>query len=183
MTGGSVSGRTVNLALAADLAIRAVELLGDGEWHSYPEVMREMAKRIPPGVAMRRAESLRARKRRSTDPAAPAERVKARSTEALIKSGSQDYVKNVLQNRRLYEIKPNYGAGAPRAGWIDDRKIRMIELPKWAKAQYRRPTVAEYRQQAEDIERLRDQVANLRIYLIGLGHEKRANEIAPPEVE
>jgi hypothetical protein len=36
---------------------RAVELLSDGEWHDYTEIVRKVAIVIPPGLAMRRSET------------------------------------------------------------------------------------------------------------------------------
>lgn len=38
---------------------RARELLADGGWHDYEQVMRELVKVIPPGRAVREADSLR----------------------------------------------------------------------------------------------------------------------------
>lgn len=175
-----------NVDLAQQLTDEAVRLLGDREWHPLAVIQRALMTKVPPGIAIRRMERRRASEARyrGRDPNEPY-RIE-RTPEYLIASGAKQIVTDILENMRLYEIEPRR---APR-GKPDERMIRMIRLPRraiplGAEAAERVGTISALRtallQSEARSERLADQVSSLRTYLIGLGHEQRANEIAPPE--
>lgn len=182
----SAGGGRVNVDLAQLLTEEAVRLLGDREWHSYASIQRALMAKVPPGVAMRRVEQRRkaeARKR-NRDPNLPYRVL--RSPEDLIASGARQVATRVLENALAYEIKPRHF----KRGEPDERKVRMLQLPR--RAEPLGPDEADrvgtltalrtaLRQSEARSEHLADQVSSLRTYLIGLGHEERANEIAPPE--
>lgn len=89
--------------------LRAVELLEDGEWHDYKQVVREAAKVIPPGKALRRNEQMRqaAVRRPGEHLTYTAERrVIARSHEELISIGAQAIVRATLSGSATFEIEP-----------------------------------------------------------------------------
>lgn len=161
-------------------------MLNDKEWHSYAETVRALVKVIPPGIGMRRAEHLASRNK--SDPDDP--RHVHHDPPELIEIGRRHIAAELLRNHRVYEIKGDGPGRARQPGWIDQRQVRMIGTSHWL--QPMSPVLLErnerrYQAQLErnrltqENERLRDRVANLRIYLIGLGHEERANEIAPPD--
>lgn len=174
-----------NVDLARALTEEAVRLLGDREWHPYASIQRALMARVPPGVAMRRVERRRTTeaRRRNRESGLP---YRVRSPEELIASGAKQIATDILENPRNYEIKPRY----LKRGQPDERQIRMLQVPRRAE-----PIAADeadrigtltalrtaLRQSEARSEHLADQVSSLRTYLIGLGHEKRANEIAPPE--
>lgn len=171
--------------LHRELGLAAVRLMGDGKWYSYVKMQHELMKVVPAGVAIRRA-----RKHRRPDSIRGAP-----TTDELVTSGARDYVREFLRSGTTFEIDQKLAGGKRWPADVpDDRKIRMLKTPRWARSAvpvekqvgipYRRgATLAETIALHEEVEHLRDQVANLRIYLIGLGHEKRANEIAPPNDE
>jgi hypothetical protein len=71
---------------------RAYELLADGEWHEREQLVRELGKVIPPGVALRYNEARRRqdpnrRRARGQPTSATAERVVSRSTSFLVEAG------------------------------------------------------------------------------------------------
>lgn len=182
MTG---TGTRPNVELYRErLAPVAVRMLDDEEWHSYSDVVHELMKAIPPSIAIRRAETLRKRKRTIAD-----YRVIQRDADELIDIGRRDIARRFLDNRLNYEISKPYDRQAGNDG---DRMVRMIGVPRWitpsTPAQIARQervikAERERNQVIRENEHLRDVIANLRIYLIGLGHEARANEIAPPDDE
>ncbi len=77
---------------------RAYELLSDGEWHDREVILREIAKVITPGIAVRHAEVVR---RTSGKGVAPAERKKPRSQEFLIASGKRSLARSALRGSRI----------------------------------------------------------------------------------
>lgn len=182
--------RPVLADLHKELSLAAAEILADREWHSYPAVLRELSHKVPPGVAVRRAEQLRKKQRNDHGSPAPVERVKPRETDALIRTGARDIVKSFLANVLVFEVDKKYPRGPRPAGFVDDRKIRLIGLPRSlrpvnenrrAKLERSTTVVNERDRLRSQNEHLRDQIASLRTLLIGLGYEDRANEIAPPE--
>ena len=89
-------------------ALRATEILADGEWHDGLTIMREMSKLIPPGIAVRRAERnreyLSARRHDG-----PEERIVQRSQSELIRFGKRSIVTSYIVERRRFgswEIDP-----------------------------------------------------------------------------
>lgn len=163
---------------------RAVVLLGDGEWHPYPLICRQLMELVPPGVGIRRTE----RMRRNASPGAR-ERVKQRSSADLARSGAMDVVREFLRNTRVFEVDKVFGPGARPMGSVDERKVRMIAMPqaltgsngKTARYTRRRSLLeTENERLQNEIEALKDKIAMFRTHLIGLGKEELANQIAPP---
>lgn len=86
-----------------------MEVLQDGEWHDYVEVVREVAKVVPPGKALRKAEQLRlaSARRPGEHLSYTAERrVVQRPTEQLIEYGAYAIVRAVLLASPSFEIEP-----------------------------------------------------------------------------
>jgi hypothetical protein len=105
---------------------RADEILADGEWHDGRELIREMEKKIAPGVALRHAEadrrrSLRTRHGEDRDPD------DGRPVPDLIRGGKRAIVRILVANRirdRTWEadVWP-----VPELGWsIGGWKIRDL---------------------------------------------------------
>lgn len=94
---------------------RAVELTEDGQWHDYADLMRELAKLVPPGKAIRKAE-----KNRLGD-GGPAVRTKNAEIERVIQTGKNAVVREFL-TKPWFEVKP--------AGSITDGTVRQIRLAK-----------------------------------------------------
>lgn len=90
---------------------RASELLSDGEWHDREEIMREMGKVIPPGIAIRFQEQVRAGRRTqrlknnlpvvSESP----ERIVPRENNTLITMGRRGLALKALHAARRVETK------------------------------------------------------------------------------
>lgn len=79
---------------------RAKELLADGEWHDYEELLSELGKLIPPGMAFRAAE----RSRRNS--------LKSRGLEVKPRTVEQPYERLVATGRRVIlmdKLRPRYG--------------------------------------------------------------------------
>lgn len=94
---------------------RAVELTEDGGWHNYADLMRELAKLVQPGKAIRKAE-----KNRLGD-GGPAVRTKNAETERVIQTGKNAVVREFL-TKPWFEVKPT--------GRITDGTVRQIRLTK-----------------------------------------------------
>lgn len=92
--------------------LKAVEVLEGAGWLNYDETIERIGAVVKPGHAMRRVE--RARKNRN----GPAERVRPRSTEALITSGRRMIVREALLPP-AFEFR----------GQGPQRQIRMAHLP------------------------------------------------------
>ncbi len=84
-------------SLSPQLA-RAYELLSDGEWHDREVILREIAKVITPGIAVRHTEVVRLTSGKGV---APAERKKPRSQEFLIASGKRSLARATLRGSRI----------------------------------------------------------------------------------
>lgn len=117
--------------MGGQLVERAHELLGDGEWHSYEQVARELCRLVPPGKAIRRSENERFHStgKRYAKGEYPQERVRYRDTSELIRTGARSYVRDFLHHRN-FEVR-----GAPRD---PDRQIRLIRPPSAAEPDQRR---------------------------------------------
>lgn len=103
------------------LAEKATELLGDGEWHQHEKIMRALMKLVPPGPALRRSEQDRLawlRQRGRED----APRKRERATEDQVYSGQRAIVRDFLHNKGVFETNK---AGSPHGGTFD-RQIRMV---------------------------------------------------------
>lgn len=102
---------------ASPILVRAVELLEDGQWHNYADLVRVLSKMVEPGRAMRRAERVRAA-------GGPPERYRAVEDYRLIQSGQRSIVRDFLI-KKYFEIKP---PGRPVDGG-EERVIRMVRVP------------------------------------------------------
>jgi hypothetical protein len=109
-------------AESSDLTLYARELLADGEWHDYQVVVARLATRVPPGRAIRRAESQRrtaSRQMHGGREAVPPRKINA-TVEHQVRIGSRHIAKQVL-NRRVFEIDPR---GQVPAGEIKRVRLR-----------------------------------------------------------
>lgn len=86
--------------------LRALELLKDGDWHEYGTVLREIAAAVPPGVAVRRAERMRLLSNRGTPSEDMPRKKDVGNTTRLIAVGSTSIARDVLADRRSFEIEP-----------------------------------------------------------------------------
>jgi hypothetical protein len=108
-------------SLFDQIARRAVEILMDGQWHDEQQVIRDLSRLIPPGVAMRRNERDRRMStagRQAPDRPTPSEvppRKYQRAPDKLIASGARAILREVFQGN-TYEIK--------------DGQIRLKRLPR-----------------------------------------------------
>jgi hypothetical protein len=100
--------------------IRAVELLEDRAWHDYEATIRELARMVPPGKAIRRAERLRAQR-------GPAERYVPVSDERAIASGQRSIVKDSL-HAPWFEVCP---AGVLPLELRPLRRVRLVMVPAY----------------------------------------------------
>jgi hypothetical protein len=88
--------------------VRALEILSDGEWHDGKEIVREMEKKVTPGVAFRKAETDRAIMSRRRNGEA-LERRRQLSNDALIAIGKRAKVRTAIaamHRRGRWEIEP-----------------------------------------------------------------------------
>ena len=120
--------------LTVQIHRRAYELAGDGEWHDFEDLLRELAKMVPPGIAMRRSEYDRMRAARKSQQKEDAEgvgRVKARATKgrvierdkgALIRGAARRMV-------RMLFIATQKKEGYVSPFEVSDGKIRYIRTP------------------------------------------------------
>ena len=122
-----MSERSVGGQPASEILTRAVELTEDGQWHDYDTVAKELAKLIPPGKAMRRAEQTRLTQ------GGPAERRLPTDDHRVIETGKKAIVRGTLRGR-WFEVDP------PGRHWDGQtRRVRLIVTP---------PTVMQARQRA-----------------------------------
>lgn len=94
--------------------LRVTELLEDGEWHDFEEVLAQLMKLIPPGRALRRTEAMRRYKSDAE------ERQRPFSQERQIASGKRAIAKDALAKPYI-EIYP--------LGKVKNKRVRMTELP------------------------------------------------------
>lgn len=90
---------------------RAAELLADGQWHDYKEIIRKTAIVVPPGVAIRKIETIRrasARKhaRQGSEYVDPETRRIEREDSRLIELGATAMTRQILSGSTLFEIQP-----------------------------------------------------------------------------
>jgi hypothetical protein len=169
--------------LSNELARRADELLGDGQWHDLESVMLQLMKLVPPGRAMRVNE----RERKSSTgahypPGTPVpERRVPRSREQLITSGARTLVRDFLSNPKVFEVDRPGHHGNHQASL--GRRIRMIGTLRAVRADTLRDSLARTQLRAEHLqarlEAEHERVAQLRKYLVEIGHEEAANRLAP----
>ena len=95
------------------------ELLLDGEWHPWHEIIDEVAKVVTPGRATRAAEQIRAR-------TGPAERRKPRTHDELVLFGQRDYARRASRHK-WFEVDP---PGRTPPGVTKRIRLRPIEEPK-----------------------------------------------------
>lgn len=153
-------------ALSYELARRADELLGDGEWHNYEATMRALIRLVPPGRAMRQNEHDRIGSGYGMGPPA---RKQPRDTGDMITSGARTIVRQFLESV-AFEATP------PKMPRDPERQIRQL-------GRHRALTGDPYRQQRDrlevQLETARDQIKALRAYLVEIGHGEAADRLAP----
>lgn len=121
-------------SLGAELILqvhrRAYEYAGDGEWHDFEDVLREVGKVVPPGIAMRSVEYARMRNAIRTAATttgrnrtiAQEGRVKKRDPQDLVRQGAR------ALTRRLFQVTK---ANKHSVAWeIEDGKFRYRRLPR-----------------------------------------------------
>jgi len=104
---------------ASPILTRAVELTEDGQWHNMEKLLRELAKMVPPGRAMRRAESNR------LNVGGPPQRATG-EVERILKTGRRSIVRDFVRPP-WFELDPPVAV----SGRVDpDRKVRLVQVPK-----------------------------------------------------
>lgn len=87
---------------------KIVDVLQDGEWHPYEEVMEATSFLVPPGMAWRKAEESRLRHYTKTGQP-PGERVRGNRSDT-IRSGQRYYINHALKAlRKSNRIEVEYG--------------------------------------------------------------------------
>lgn len=155
-----------------DLAERATELLGDGEWHPYEQTMRQLMKAVPPGIGLRKSEEdrLRLLKKRGVG---EQPRTQPRDIEDQIWTGKRAVVREFLRNTKALETdKP----GSNQPGGNHGRNIRLVRELRHTKGDPMRVERDRLRARNEE---LAEQVRFLRAYLIKIGHGSIADKLAP----
>lgn len=99
--------------------LKALEVLGDGEWKDYRAVVREVAAAVPPGVANRRAE--RQRVRSNARNGTTVDRRYRNDTGRLIEIGGMSIAREVLLDASTFEIEPR-----GTRTYVGPKKIRLI---------------------------------------------------------
>jgi hypothetical protein len=89
------------------LGARANELFGDGDWHLREAVIVELGRIVPPGIAIRHNEQVRAMKH-----AGP--RTRDVSVEDRIRYGRRSLVRRFISNDALFERRQRMVDGAIR---------------------------------------------------------------------
>lgn len=117
-----------NIDLMRSVSDAAVEALSDGEWHRYPDAAKKIAAAIPPGVAKRRYETRMEGRRAAAGTLNP----EVVSDTEMINRGRRmivdDFIRDSVASFEVsYKLKP----GRRAANFIDDRKVRMINRPRW----------------------------------------------------
>lgn len=161
---------------------RAVELMGDGKWHDYETIIRELAKLVPPGVALRRSEQLRQSARPSTDGAAhdpnwkpPPARIRPRSTEDQISTGARVIARLFLGAVGFETNRP--GVSGIKVAGQPVRKIRMVRPPRRAGGDWMR---RERDQARADLMELQERCVKIAELLTSLGYTAEAEELTRP---
>lgn len=106
-----------------------MELLQDGKWHDYHTIVREAAKVVPPGKALRKQEQLRKAGVRGPGKHLSythERRAVHRSNDELIGFGARAIVGATLASSRIFEIKPR---GKVLPG--EKKRIRLSGKPVW----------------------------------------------------
>lgn len=169
----------MSVALGGLLRRRAYELLADGEWANYEQVMHALMRHVPPGIAVRRAEASRLadHKQRGTipkDATAPPPRKRPAPAERQVYTGARAIVGEMLQNQRVFETDV---PGARGAGLRNpNRRIRMINPPRGVVSG--NPVVAQRDQLAAENEQLRDQLDRFVAYLKDIGHADAVDKLS-----
>ena len=167
--------------LHLELARRANELLGDGEWHDLETVMQDLMKVVPPGRALRQNERDRQTSNQQKTGSTPASRSRPQPRERLIAFGARTIVRDFLNNTRTFEVDRPGQQGNHKASL--GRKVRMIGRPRALRIDPLRNSLARTQVRAEhlesQLEAAQARVAVLRKYLVEIGHEEAANRLAP----
>lgn len=101
------------------LAERAWQLMGDGEWHDYDAVTRELMKVVPPGIAVRQAEVDRQQRGGGRNPGWVSPPVRKQNIDPLrqVATGQRTIVRQLLKNAAFEVTRDAPGVG---------RRIRML---------------------------------------------------------
>lgn len=164
--------------VSTQLAFRAVELLGDGEWHDYEQTVRELMKLIPPGIAKRKVEARRkAGMAQRRAQGIPKGTLRPTPVDEQVRSGKRQYVTDFLGNARIFEREKLDGhrPKQPRQTRYGPT-VRMIAAPRSLNADVQR---ARADRLELEVVRLHDQVLDLRKYLVEIGHADAAERLAP----
>lgn len=94
-------GNTPPRVTSTQWAIRAAELLADGEWHDGLEVLREAEKKITPGVAWRKTQNryVKRRRRETGQEDLDPERRVGLSDAAIIAMGKRTISRSMVEGR------------------------------------------------------------------------------------
>lgn len=86
-----------------------MEVLGDGKWYPYEWALYEVAKRVPPNLAVHRAERDRRMQWLKDHPGVPSTAVPPRTkeftTDYLVKVGSRALARQVLTNKAFEHVR------------------------------------------------------------------------------
>lgn len=108
------------------MLVRAADLLEDGEWHDYEQVIRELAKMVPPGRALRHAEKIRKAagngRNKNEDWNPPEQRVRARSREQIIATGARSIARSMIHHK---DIEIRHLSDSHKG----PKQIRMLRVP------------------------------------------------------
>lgn len=170
------------MTLAYELAKRASELLGDGEWHNYEAVMSELMRLVPPGRALRENERIRrSQAQRRFGSTAP--RQVERSVEFQIASGARSIVRGFLKSTKVYEFDlAGLGGTNPQIKAHNrTRQIRMVGTHRQllTKKEYR-PIHLRLTELGERVELLRNLLAEARAALVAHGLDEEAARLVDP---
>lgn len=160
-----------------EMALRAVELLGDGKWHSLEETIVKLRSTIPPGPAMRSAELERrlALGIGKGEPMPP-RRFPDTPLSRLIQIGQRTLARNFLTDGSGFEVDPGVPGNGREARVLNAaRRIRMVAPPR---AAHGNPNRIERDQLKAQIEHLSGRVAVIGMELDTLVDQAKAADNA-----
>lgn len=118
--------------LATQVHRRGYELAGDGEWHEFEPFLLELAKLVPPGIAVRQVEYDRmrsARKSALVEAERGEGRVKARATGGRVVGREADSLRRQGARRLIRQVFAT-SPSTESPVEIKDGKIRYLRKPK-----------------------------------------------------
>jgi hypothetical protein len=102
---------------ASDILTRAVEICADGRWHDHGALVRELSKMVPPGRAMRRAESNRVKG------GGTPERTNEAQAHRILESGRRSIVKEFVRKPWFETDPPGRQPQGTRL------RVRLVKVP------------------------------------------------------